>query len=193
MCRYRRLQGDRVYFLTGTDEHGDKIAQGRPRPAAPPQAYADEIAAAFRDTWRRLGITNDDFIRTTEPRHKVVRAGDPAEAPRRGRHLQRRVRGQVLFRLRAVLHRRSEIVDGNCPDPPDAAHVHQGAELLLPAVEVPGLADRAPRGASGLHPAGAPPERGAGRSCASGLQDLSISRARRGYSGASRCPSTTGT
>src|SRR2546425_8516976 len=72
MCRYRRLRGDRVYFLTGTDEHGDKIAQAAAKAGVEPKALADEIAESFRDTWRRLGITNDDFIRTTEPRHKVV-------------------------------------------------------------------------------------------------------------------------
>jgi methionyl-tRNA synthetase len=72
MCRYRRLAGDRVYFLTGTDEHGDKIAQAAARAGVSPQAYADEIAAAFRDAWRRLGISNDDFIRTTEPRHERI-------------------------------------------------------------------------------------------------------------------------
>ena len=72
MCRYRRLRGDRVYFLTGTDEHGDKIAQAAARAGVSPQAYADEISAAFRDTWRRLGISNDDFIRTTEGRHRAV-------------------------------------------------------------------------------------------------------------------------
>src|SRR5262245_40962650 len=72
MCRYRRPLGQRVYLLTGTDEHGDKIAQAAAQAGVSPQAYADEIAAAFRDTWRRLGITNDDFIRTTERRHTTV-------------------------------------------------------------------------------------------------------------------------
>ncbi|MBI1725918.1 MAG: class I tRNA ligase family protein, partial [Candidatus Rokubacteria bacterium] len=74
MCRYRRLAGDRVYLLTGTDEHGDRIAQVAAAAGVTPQAYADEISGAFRETWRQLGITNDDFIRTTEPRHtKIVR------------------------------------------------------------------------------------------------------------------------
>jgi len=72
MCRYRRLQGDRVHFLTGTDEHGDKIAQAAAKAGVPPQAYTDKIAAEFRKTWDRLGISYDDFIRTTEPRHKRV-------------------------------------------------------------------------------------------------------------------------
>ncbi|MBI3629180.1 MAG: class I tRNA ligase family protein, partial [Candidatus Rokubacteria bacterium] len=75
MCRYRRLAGDRVWFLTGTDEHGDNIARAAARARVSPQAYADEISAAFRDAWKRLGIGNDDFIRTTEPRHqKIVQA-----------------------------------------------------------------------------------------------------------------------
>jgi methionyl-tRNA synthetase len=72
MCRYHRLAGDRVYFLTGTDEHGERIAEVAAKAGKSPQAYTDEIAEAFRETWRRLGITNDDFIRTTEPRHKKV-------------------------------------------------------------------------------------------------------------------------
>src|SRR5262252_7598403 len=64
MCRYRRLAGDRVYLLTGTDEHGDKVARSAAAAGVTPQGWADEIAAAFKDTWGRLGITNDDFIRT---------------------------------------------------------------------------------------------------------------------------------
>ncbi len=74
MCRYRRAAGDRVYFLTGTDEHGDRIAQEAAKAGVNPKAYADEISAAFRETWLQLGLSNDDFIRTTEPRHqKIVR------------------------------------------------------------------------------------------------------------------------
>src|SRR5687767_5014675 len=75
MARYHRNAGDDVVFLTGTDEHGDNIARVAAQAGVSPQAYADTISAAFRDTWQRLGITNDDYIRTTEPRHaKVVQA-----------------------------------------------------------------------------------------------------------------------
>ena len=115
MCRYRRLRGDRVYFLTGTDEHGDKIAQAAAKAGVSPKAYADEIAEAFRDTWRRLGITNDDFIRTTEPRHeKVVREV-----------LQRLYdSGEIYFGEYGGwycygcerFYTEKEIVDGKCPD-----------------------------------------------------------------------------
>ncbi|MBI1847126.1 MAG: methionine--tRNA ligase [Candidatus Rokubacteria bacterium] len=72
MARYRRLRGDRVFFLTGTDEHGDKIAQAAAKAGVTPQAMADQNSAAFREAWRRLGISNDDFIRTTEERHQTI-------------------------------------------------------------------------------------------------------------------------
>ena len=57
MARYRRLGGDDVRFLTGTDEHGDKIAQAAARAGEPPQALADRNSKAFRDEWAALGIT----------------------------------------------------------------------------------------------------------------------------------------
>jgi len=72
VARYHRLAGRRVYFLTGTDEHGDKIAQAAARAGETPQAYADRISGIFRDTWTRMGLRFDQFIRTTEPRHKRV-------------------------------------------------------------------------------------------------------------------------
>src|SRR5678816_4589494 len=72
MCRYRRLAGDRVWFLTGTDEHGDKIAQAAAKEGITPRACADRMVALYVDEWRRLGFTNDDFIRSTAPRHARV-------------------------------------------------------------------------------------------------------------------------
>jgi methionyl-tRNA synthetase len=75
LARWRRLRGDDVFFLTGTDEHGAKIAQAAEARGQTPQAYADHIAGTFRELWKTLSITQDDFIRTTEPRHvAVVRA-----------------------------------------------------------------------------------------------------------------------
>ncbi len=71
-ARYHRLAGRRVYFLTGTDEHGDKIARAAAAAGETPQAYADRISEAFRTTWERMGLGFDQFIRTTEARHKQV-------------------------------------------------------------------------------------------------------------------------
>jgi methionyl-tRNA synthetase len=72
IARFRRLMGDRVYFLTGTDEHGQKVQQTAKAKGIPPLQFADEISAEFRRMLPRLEISNDDFIRTTEERHKRV-------------------------------------------------------------------------------------------------------------------------
>ncbi len=69
MARYHRLSGHRAFFLTGTDEHGDKIVAAAAKAGLTPQAYADMISGQFRKLWPELSVENDDFIRTTEPRH----------------------------------------------------------------------------------------------------------------------------
>jgi methionyl-tRNA synthetase len=85
MARYRRLKGARVHFVIGMDEHGLKVMQSADAAGVSPQAWVDDIAEKFRAAWERLGISNDDFVRTTEPRHRpaveemirrVTEAGD---------------------------------------------------------------------------------------------------------------------
>ncbi|MDP9069808.1 MAG: methionine--tRNA ligase [Actinomycetota bacterium] len=74
-ARWHRLLGDDVFFLTGTDEHGLKIAQTAEANGVGPQEWTDRMVERFRDTWRLLEVSCDDFIRTTEPRHhKAVQA-----------------------------------------------------------------------------------------------------------------------
>jgi methionyl-tRNA synthetase len=72
MARFQRLRlgPERVYFLTGTDEHGDKVAQAAAKAGESPQAYADRISGIFQETWKRLGLTPNQFIRTTSDHHK---------------------------------------------------------------------------------------------------------------------------
>src|SRR5882757_9928441 len=70
IARRQRLLGAETFFLTGTDEHGQKIERAAQAAGKTPQQYADEISAEFRQLWKRMGISNDDFIRTTEERHK---------------------------------------------------------------------------------------------------------------------------
>ena len=72
LTRWNRLLGNDVKFLTGTDEHGLKIQQAADAAGQTPQAFTDEIAPKFAHAWERLNIANDDFIRTTEPRHKAA-------------------------------------------------------------------------------------------------------------------------
>ncbi len=71
-ARFKRLAGDDVLFLTGTDEHGINIARVAERHGVSPQAWTDRIAAEFQRLWKFLNISNDDFIRTTEGRHQRV-------------------------------------------------------------------------------------------------------------------------
>ena len=69
LARWRRLWGDEVVFLTGTDEHGLKVARAAAEQGVTPREWADRTSERYRDAWRLLDITNTDFIRTTEPRH----------------------------------------------------------------------------------------------------------------------------
>ena len=72
IARYKRMRGYDVMYLTGTDEHGQKIQKAAEEQGKEPQEYLDEIVATIKELWKKLKITNDDFIRTTEDRHKVV-------------------------------------------------------------------------------------------------------------------------
>jgi methionyl-tRNA synthetase len=70
MARFKRLDGYDVFFLTGTDEHGQKVEQAAQEAGVDPQTYVDRISADFLDMARVMGVSNDDWIRTTEERHK---------------------------------------------------------------------------------------------------------------------------
>ncbi len=70
IARYRRLRGEKVFFLTGTDEHGEKVALSAQERGLDPKAWTDQIVPRWKEVWSRLLISNDDFIRTTEERHE---------------------------------------------------------------------------------------------------------------------------
>src|SRR5581483_11314249 len=114
MARYHRLFGEEARFLTGTDEHGDKVAQAAAAFGVTPYEYATRISDSFRATWPQFNIQPDDFIRTTEPRHaKVVQ-----------RILQTVYdKGEIYFGEYGGLYcygcerfyTEKELVDGKCP------------------------------------------------------------------------------
>lgn len=115
MNRFHKLMGFRTFFLTGTDEHGDKVAQAAQAAGIEPKAYADRISALFRQTWPRLGIENDKFIRTTDLEHievvqyvlqKVFDAGEIYFSTYKGLYCV----GCERF------YGERELVDGKCPD-----------------------------------------------------------------------------
>ena len=68
-ARLRRATGHNVMFLTGTDEHGEKVAEAAAEHGMTPQEWCDSLVPAFKELLQLLDVTNDDFIRTTEPRH----------------------------------------------------------------------------------------------------------------------------
>jgi methionyl-tRNA synthetase len=70
LARRNRLLGNDTWFLTGTDEHGQKIERSAKAAGKDPQTFTDEVSAQFRALWDRMGLSYDDYIRTTEPRHK---------------------------------------------------------------------------------------------------------------------------
>ncbi|RRA47379.1 methionine--tRNA ligase [Acidipila sp. EB88] len=70
IARRRRLLGQDVWFLTGTDEHGQKIERSAEKAGIAPQQFTDQVSAEFRGLWDQMGLTYDDYIRTTEERHK---------------------------------------------------------------------------------------------------------------------------
>jgi methionyl-tRNA synthetase len=69
LARYRRLRGDQVHFVMGMDEHSQSVLQAAAKAGVPPQEWVDRMASRFADFWDRLECSNDDWIRTTEPRH----------------------------------------------------------------------------------------------------------------------------
>ena len=150
IARYHRLRGDDVYFLTGLDEHGQKVAQAAAERGVSPQEFVDEIASRFEAMWQRLHISYDRFMRTTDADHKRgVRALIERIHERNARRLLREgVRGLVLRRLRAVQARRRDR-RRQVRAPSDArAAVDDGAQLVLPADAVSGFSEEAVRRAT---------------------------------------------
>ncbi|HJW96609.1 MAG TPA: class I tRNA ligase family protein, partial [archaeon] len=72
LARWHRLSGESVFFLTGTDDHGKKVAAAAKEAGRTPQSFTDSVVKRYHEAWRKLDISNDDFIRTTEERHKKV-------------------------------------------------------------------------------------------------------------------------
>ena len=115
MTRYHRLAGDDAYFLTGTDEHGDRIAQVAAKAGITPQALADRNSAAFRRAWDALGLRYDDYIRTTEDRHKRVVQAILTKLWDAGEIYLGKYGGHYCFGCERF-YTEKEIVDGKCPD-----------------------------------------------------------------------------
>jgi len=114
LARYRRLRGDAVYFLTGTDEHGQKNAASAAAAGTPVQAFVDENAARFRALTRLLNLSIDDFIRTTEPRHAAGVRAIWERVAARGDFYKKNYQALYCVGHEAFVTL-SDLVDGKCP------------------------------------------------------------------------------
>ena len=115
MARYKRMRGYDVFFLTGSDEHGQKIERKAAERGMDPQSYVDKIVASFQQLWERLLITNNDFIRTTEPRHEKAVQALFQKLYEQGDIYKSYYEGLYCTPCEAFWLER-QLVDGNCPD-----------------------------------------------------------------------------
>ena len=114
VARFRRLAGEDVHFVIGMDEHGQKVAQEAAAQGRSPQELVDELAIRFEGVWERLHISHDDFIRTTEPRHKQAVQSLVRRIRETGDLYQARYEGYYCTGCEAF-KREAELEDGRCP------------------------------------------------------------------------------
>ena len=112
--RFHRLTGKETYFLTGTDEHGDKVVEAATSAGKDPQSYADSISDLFRQTWPNLNISNDFFIRTTDDLHKRIVSHILQKVYDSGDIYFSSYSGQYCVGCERF-YTAKELVDGNCP------------------------------------------------------------------------------
>ncbi len=115
MARYKRMRGFDVMYLTGTDEHGQKIQRKAEEEGITPQEYVDGIVAGIKDLWKMLDISYDDFIRTTEKRHKDVVEKIFKQLLDQGDIYLDQYEGMYCTPCESFFTER-QVEDGNCPD-----------------------------------------------------------------------------
>jgi methionyl-tRNA synthetase len=116
VARFRRQMGDRVHFLTGTDEHGQKVQASARKQGVAPQEFVDKTSAEFRALYDRLEVSYDDFIRTTEPRHKKVVRDLLQQLFDKGEIYQDEYRGFYSTRQEQFLQEKDRNPDGSWPE-----------------------------------------------------------------------------
>ena len=114
MARWRRMHGDKVFFLTGTDEHGQKVARAAEAGGVDPQTWCDRMAERWKQVWAELDIAYDDFIRTTEERHTTAVQHLWQRLHEQGDVYLDRYEGWYCVACEAF-YTESELVEGNCP------------------------------------------------------------------------------
>lgn len=114
-ARYKRLRGYDVWYLTGTDEHGQKIERKAQEKGQTPKQFVDDIVKGIQELWKKLEISNDDFIRTTEDRHKTVVAKIFQQLLDQDDIYKGTYEGWYCTPCESFFLER-QLQDGNCPD-----------------------------------------------------------------------------
>ena len=115
LARYKRLEGYQVFFLTGTDEHGQKVEKAAQERGVDPKVHCDEMVVRFQSLWKRLNISNNDFIRTTEMRHKKVVQKILQDLFDRGEIYQDNYDGWYCVPCERFWTEK-DLIEGKCPD-----------------------------------------------------------------------------
>ncbi len=116
VARYHRLRGDNVFFLTGVDEHGDKIVQAAEKAGQTPKEYCDGISSLFRDLLPKLGASNDHFVRTTDEAHKAIVQKALQKVYDKGDIYFGEYGGHYCFGCERFYTEKELTEDGLCPD-----------------------------------------------------------------------------
>ena len=115
LARFKRLEGYQAFFLTGTDEHGQKVEKAAQERGVDPKTHCDEMVLRFQSLWKRLDISNSDFIRTTENRHKKVVQQILQDLYDRGEIYQDNYQGWYCVPCERFWTEK-DLADGKCPD-----------------------------------------------------------------------------
>ncbi|GBD96884.1 MAG TPA: methionine--tRNA ligase [Nitrospirae bacterium] len=115
LARYNRLKGKSVFFLTGTDEHGQKVEKAAQEKGRTPQEHADIMVGNFRSLWEKLNISNDAFIRTTDPEHKSI-VQTVLQQLRDKKEIVKRAYSGWYCTPDERFWTEKEVGDGNCPE-----------------------------------------------------------------------------
>ncbi len=115
LSRYYKSQGKEVFFLTGTDEHGAKIAEAAEKAGKKPKEFVDSLATKFENTWQNLNIQYDEFLRTTNPKHQEIVKDFVNKLKEKGFIEKKKYEGLYCVGCERFLNK-DELVDGKCPD-----------------------------------------------------------------------------
>jgi len=180
VARYQKLQGKKVFFLTGTDEHGAKVAEAAKKERLTPKRFCDKVSQTFSEIWPRLDVNFNYFIRTTNPQHKKVVQDFLEIIYKNGDIYKSRYEGYYCVGCERFVTE-TDLVDGHCPYHPDKELQKQSEEnyffklskyapILIEAIENPNHQQH-----YDIYPEGKKLEVLA--RLKSGVDDLSISRA----------------